>query len=666
VPKKSLRFSITVQISFLITLLLVIPLCIAGVLFYKSTSDNLHKIEQETTLNLSFSARKMLDGLGVNLLDSVLTNAQWEDNRKAIQNKDISWLKENVDVSVGIIPNVHFLVTSDLNGNILSQKGDVAELTDKISFPAIMERLSTSDTFSGIVMTSKGIAIIGVSKVTDEAGTAPATGILILGRILDQAALASIKDTLHADITLLTVTKQLLTTSKEGNADDLSTYLPNVLNNINYSHYNRFESSSGMSVTQVFSAFQGIDAKPAGVLLVESPSKASGEVAKNLVRLSWIVGLILAGLLVVLAGLVRWRITKPIFQLAGLLDKVANGALTVQVPPQYLNRKDEVSTMADAVRLLIIQLRELLEKINDTAQHVTLASKELYASAVQTSQDADQIAASMEEMTGGAEILSRGAQESTQNLSKMIVDIQQFEGTAEQITGYFAGTAEQAEFGKNAIQRTITQMSEINTNSDQASALVEQLAARFEQVGEIVASITQIATQTNLLALNAAIEAARAGEHGSGFAVVAGEVRKLAGQSESAAQGVIDLIGEIQLNSTLIAQTVREGNQEVVKGMEVVRKAGESFAFISSSITAISERMKEVNLIAKSMADKSNNVQHAVEETSNISVQSLANLQGITHFTEEQLVAANQVTQSAQLLNQMAEQLQSITAGFKL
>jgi methyl-accepting chemotaxis protein len=665
-PKKRLYFSISLQVIFLVTSLLIIPLCVAGVFFYTSTTDNLHKIEQENTLNVSISARKVLDGLGANLLDSVLTNARWEANRKAVEDKDVPWLEENMNVSVGIIPNVHFLATADLAGKIISQKGDIAEFKDMLQLTAIFDRLKQADSFSGIVQTSKGIAIIAVSKITDEAGTAPSVGILIFGRLLDQAALDKIKDTLHADIALLSEKNQLLSTSKALIQNKLSPYLSDALTNIEYLKYDSFQSADDMSVTQVFTAFQGLDGKSAGILVVENPSKASGEVAKSLIKLSWIVGIILMALLIILTWLVRKRITVPITRISSLLGDVANGSLRVQVSAPYLKRKDEVFTMADAVRRMIDQLRELLEKINSTAEHVTFASKELYAGAIQTSQDADQIAASMQEMTSGAEILSQGAQESKQNINEMITDLQLLEETLSKVTDFFAGTAEQAKHGNAAIQQTISQMSQINQNSEHTSDLVGQLAVRFEQVGEIISSITQIANQTNLLALNAAIEAARAGEHGTGFAVVAGEVRKLASQSEAAAQGVIDLIGEIQRNSSLIAQAVHEGNQEVIKGMAVVRAAGESFVNISATVVEVSERIQEVKSLAKSTTDTSNLVHNTVEETLQISIQSLANMQDIAHFTEEQLTAANEVTQSAQSLSQLAEQLQSITARFKV
>jgi methyl-accepting chemotaxis protein len=78
---------------------------------------------------------------------------------------------------------------------------------------------------------------------------------------------------------------------------------------------------------------------------------------------------------------------------------------------------------------------------------------------------------------------------------------------------------------------------------------IGELAAKSEQIGAIVATITAIAEQTNLLALNAAIEAARAGEQGRGFAVVAEEVRKLAEESQRAAAEISTLIGAIQVET---------------------------------------------------------------------------------------------------------------------
>ena len=110
-----------------------------------------------------------------------------------------------------------------------------------------------------------------------------------------------------------------------------------------------------------------------------------------------------------------------------------------------------------------------------------------------------------------------------------------------------------------AAEQATEAMHAVRDSSHAVTEAITRLAEKSEQIGAIVKTITGIAEQTNLLALNAAIEAARAGEQGRGFAVVAEEVRKLAEESQLAAEEIAGLIQAIRTETDAAVQVVEHG-----------------------------------------------------------------------------------------------------------
>lgn len=174
-------------------------------------------------------------------------------------------------------------------------------------------------------------------------------------------------------------------------------------------------------------------------------------------------------------------------------------------------------------------------------------------------------------------------------VSDQVAREQEVSGAAQTAFEISQQTDVSAQRGAVVVNDTMHTMRKIAVDMQAASGGVEALGKQSLLISSIIQTISSIAQQTNLLALNAAIEAARAGEQGRGFAVVADEVRQLAGRTSTATEEIASVVLQ---NQKLVDETVAEmanSKSQAEQGLDLATQAGQVIVEIQDGAKRVVE-----------------------------------------------------------------------------
>ena len=356
-------------------------------------------------------------------------------------------------------------------------------------------------------------------------------------------------------------------------------------------------------------------------------------------------------------------IKKSITELARVSGAVSNGDLSVQAEV-YSN--DELGKLSQEYNLMIGSIKALIGQIQKTSSQVAAASEELTASADQSAEVTQQIAQSITKVAELSNGQVKVVNETTDVVQQMSAGIEETAATIGMAADQTGKAVDVANDGNESIKNAIKQMNNIETTVSRSAQVVIKLGESSKEIGQIVETISGIAGQTNLLALNAAIEAARAGEQGKGFAVVAEEVRKLAEQSQEAAERIAALIGGIQTDTQAAVVAMNEGTNEVQVGTEVVFTAGKSFENILDMVDNVNKQSKEIAITMEEMANGTQQIVTSVESIDTSCNKMADETEMVSASTQEQSAAMEQIASASRSLAGLAQELNEASAKFKL
>ncbi|HZG17764.1 MAG TPA: methyl-accepting chemotaxis protein [Candidatus Bathyarchaeia archaeon] len=373
----------------------------------------------------------------------------------------------------------------------------------------------------------------------------------------------------------------------------------------------------------------------------------------------------LAGVLIV-TGLIYWyshSMARQIKQANELSFALAEGDFTKELE---IKSEDEFGQMAKNFNRMTEQLKEAMGNVVMNSQIVASTSEQLTASAEQTSKATEHIAEAISEIAIGAGEQVSTTAKSSEVVANMSHEMDEITQRIQSVTRSSVDAQQKAVEGNDVVQTAMGQMNLIHDQMGVTAGIVNQLGAKSKQIDNIISLITSISSQTNLLALNAAIEAARAGEHGRGFAVVADEVRKLAEQSNDAAEQVRAIINEIQKDTEQAMGAMDDGTSVLQDGIRLVNQTGTTFTDILKAIEQLSAQTREV---ASRVEDVNGGMQHMVqtiEAVSHIAAQAADHTQMVAASAEEQNASMEEVSAASTMLAKMAEELQESLRMFKL
>ena len=346
---------------------------------------------------------------------------------------------------------------------------------------------------------------------------------------------------------------------------------------------------------------------------------------------------VLAFLLIIINILINRQIINPLSAISKLAEEISKGNLSYKFDRNIIANnefgkladislvmKDNLRNLIEEIRLLVLQINSSIDDVSTISEQSSVGIQDQQNQVTLIASAMEQMRISVAEVANNTENSSLSANDINSNVKQSITDI----------------------------YSTISQIEDAAIEIHNAGEMVSILDKESQNINMVVDVIRGLADQTNLLALNAAIEAARAGEQGRGFAVVADEVRTLAGRTQDSTGEIISIIEKLQLSVTS-AKTITHRSEILINGcVENSHKTGGA--------------IKDIGLQIKGMSELSFQIATACSEQDSVTEALGENIENISSSSIEVANGAKYIAKSCSDINQLSLSLQNTINRFQL
>jgi methyl-accepting chemotaxis protein len=220
--------------------------------------------------------------------------------------------------------------------------------------------------------------------------------------------------------------------------------------------------------------------------------------------------------------------------------------------------------------------------------------------------------------------------------------------------------------GKLKMDEVVTSVEDAKNGFAELNKTVEVINDRYKQISQFLTGIQDITTQTSLLSLNASIEAARAGDSGRGFTVVAGEIRKLSGQTDLLAKNIISALNQIQKDMNVVNQRFASFETILNKTKEISHDSILTFSELQEQSELISSQMSEIGVAINEIAAGMSNIVESVDILSTSSSDVFGSMKEMKQVSETQFKVSDELFTLAATLKEASDELKEKSSQFTI